>query len=86
MAPLVYLLCFVASACCSWLLVRAYLRSRTGVLLWTAIAFVVLALNNFIVVVDLVLTPAALDLRALRYATSLVGIGTLLYGFIWELD
>ncbi|HWC91933.1 MAG TPA: DUF5985 family protein [Pseudolabrys sp.] len=85
MATAVYLLCFVTSTCCAWLLVRSYLRTRTALLLWTAICFVLLALNNFLVVADLVFLPA-LDLRVERLALNLIAVATLLYGFIWELD
>ena len=65
MATAVYILCFATSAACGWLLVRSYLRTRTALLLWTAICFVLLALNNFLVVADLVLLPAV-DLRVER--------------------
>jgi hypothetical protein len=86
MATAVYILCFLSSAVCGWLLVRSYLRTRTALLLWTAICFVLLAVNNFLVVVDLVFLPDSIDLRPLRVAATLVALGTLLYGFIWELD
>jgi len=85
MATAVYFLCFLTSATCGWLLVRSYLRTRTALLLWTAICFVLLAINNFLVVADLVFLPD-MDLRSVRVATALVALGTLLYGFIWELD
>jgi hypothetical protein len=86
MATAVYILCFLTSAACGWLLVRSYLHTRTALLLWTAICFVLLAVNNFLVVVDLVFLPGAIDLRPMRFAVTLVALGTLLYGFIWELD
>jgi len=86
MATAVYILCFLTSAVCGWLLVRSYLRTRTALLLWTAICFVLLAVNNFLVVVDLVFLPEAIDLRPMRFAATLVALATLLYGFIWELD
>jgi hypothetical protein len=86
MATAVYILCFATSAVCGWLLVRSYLRTRTALLLWTAICFVLLAVNNFLVVVDLVFLPDAIDLRPMRFAATLVALATLLYGFIWELD
>jgi hypothetical protein len=86
MATAVYILCFLTSAVCGWLLVRSYLRTRTALLLWTAICFVLLAVNNFLVVVDLVFLPDAIDLRPMRFAATLVALATLLYGFIWELD
>ena len=52
-AQLVYILCFLTSALCAALLIRGYVRSRTRILLWSAICFVFLALNNLLAVVDL---------------------------------
>ena len=86
LATSVYLLCFATSAACGALLVRSYLRNRTPLLLWTAACFVLLAVTNFLVVVDLVFLPGDIDLRVARYMTGLTAIATLLYGFIWELD
>ena len=82
---IVYFLCFAASAGCAWLLVRSYFRTRTALLLWTAACFVLLGLNNFLVVIDLVFLPD-LDLRFARLAVTVAALATLLYGFIWELD
>jgi hypothetical protein len=84
-APTVYLLCLLTSAACGFLLVRAYLRNRSRLLLWSAICFVLLAVNNLLVVFDLLLLPA-IDLSAPRLLSSLAAIVTLLYGFIWEVD
>ncbi|HEY3777544.1 MAG TPA: DUF5985 family protein [Rhizomicrobium sp.] len=80
----VYLLCFVTSAFCGGLLVRSWLRSQAQLLLWSALCFVMLALNNLLVVIDLVLLPAV-DLSVYRDLTALVGLAFLLYGFIWEM-
>lgn len=85
-ATSVYLLCLATSAGCGFLLVRSYFRTRTALLLWTAICFVLLAVTNLLVVVDLVFLPDDVDLRLLRYATSLIAVATLIYGFIWEID
>lgn len=85
-ATIVYILCFAASAGCGWLLVRSYLRTRTALLLWTAACFVLLAVNNFILVIDLGLLPDSIDLQYLRLGASFAAVTTLLYGFIWELD
>jgi uncharacterized membrane protein len=85
MAALVYFLCFATSALCAWLLVRSYLRNRSALLLWSAACFVLLALNNFFVVLDLVMLPQ-IDLTLVRHAVLLAAIATLLYGFIWELE
>jgi hypothetical protein len=85
-ATIVYFLCFVASAGCGALLVRSYTRARTALLLWTAACFVLLALNSFLVIVDLVFLPAEVDLQIPRLAVTLIAVATLLYGFIWEID
>ena len=85
-ATVVYLLCFATSVGCALLLVRSYLRMRTALLLWTAICFVLLGLNNLLVVADLVFLPDAIDLRPARLAAAIAALSTLLYGFIWELD
>jgi hypothetical protein len=84
-ATVVYCLCFATSAGCGWLLVRSYIRTRTALLLWTAVCFVLLAANNFLVVMDLVFLPNV-DLRFARLAVNAAALATLLYGFIWELD
>lgn len=85
-APVVYFLCFLASACCGWLLVRSYFNNKTKLLLWSAACFVLLALNNFVLFIDLVLLPKTIDLAVLRGLLSLSAVSTLLYGFIWEVD
>lgn len=85
-ATIVYFLCFAASAACGGLLVRAYLRSPTALLLWTAACFVLLALSNFLVIVDLVFLPDGIDLQILRLTVTLIAVATLVYGFVWEID
>jgi hypothetical protein len=84
-ATTVYLLCFFTSAGCGLLLVRSYMRNRTALLLWTAACFVLLALNNFFVVIDLIFLTDV-DLALVRNAFALAAAATLVYGFIWELD
>jgi hypothetical protein len=81
----VYILCLCTSAACGGLLVRSYLKSRTALLLWAAIAFVLLAVNNLLVVVDILLLPSV-DLSPLRKVALLIAVATLLFGFIWEVD
>jgi uncharacterized membrane protein len=85
LAPAVYLLCFLTSAVCGWLLVRSFMRNRTRLLLWSAACFVLLAVNNLLVVIDLILLPST-DLNPFRLATGLAAVSTLLFGFVWELD
>lgn len=85
LATMVYALCFLTSAVCSFLLVRSFLRNRTRLLLWSAACFVLLAVSNLLIVVDLVLLPTV-DLSPLRLAASFAAISTLLFGFVWEVD
>ena len=79
----VYLLCFLTSAGCAGLLMRSYGRTRTRLLLWSAICFICLALNNLLLVIDLLLLPAW-DFRLLRQGFLLLAVGVLLFGFIWD--
>jgi hypothetical protein len=83
---LIYFLCLLASAVCAALLVRGYRRSRTKLLLFSALCFVFLALNNLLLVIDLLVFPTSIDLTAMRLVAVLAGLLTLLYGFIWEVD
>jgi hypothetical protein len=80
----IYLLCVVTSALCAGLLLRAYWKARTKLLVWSALCFAMLAVNNLIVAIDAVLLPD-IDLNPLRLGTSLLAVGALLYGFIWEM-
>jgi hypothetical protein len=84
--PAVYLLCLATSVMCLVLLARSYLRSRMRLLLWSSLCFVFLALNNLLLFIDVVVFPVEIDLIPLRQLTALIGVGTLLYGFIWETD
>ncbi|HEX3699945.1 MAG TPA: DUF5985 family protein [Phenylobacterium sp.] len=81
----VYLLCLLTSGVCAVLLLRAYQRDRSRLLLWTAISFVFLALNNLALVADEVVFPAT-DLLLIRQITTFLALGVLLYGFIWEIE
>lgn len=79
----VYALCAVTSLVCAGLLLRAYWRTRTRLLLWSSISFVGLAANNVLLFVDLILVPSV-DLSILRAATALSAVVVLLFGLIWE--
>ena len=85
MATAVYVLCAVAAFACAWLLGRSYARSRVRLLLWSAICFAGLALNNVILFVDKVIAPDV-DLSAWRLVPAAAGLAALVYGLIWEAD
>jgi hypothetical protein len=84
--PFVFFLCALTSFVCMWLLVRGWRRTGTNLLLWSALCFVGLALNNLLVFLDLVVFPVEIDLLWYRNAAALVAIAVLLWGFIWEAD
>jgi hypothetical protein len=85
MATAVYVLCALTSTACALLLARSYRRTRTRLLLWSALCFTFLALNNILLFVDLAIWTSR-DLRVIRIATALVGVSVLLYGFIFDAD
>jgi hypothetical protein len=81
----VFILCLATSAACAVFLLRSYSKGRAKLLLWSAICFVFLALNNLLVVLDLLVLPEV-DLLAMRHLAALAGICALLFGFIWEAE
>lgn len=83
MAEAVYLLCAVTSSLCALLLLRAYARTGTRLLMWSGLCFLGLALNNALLVVDLIIVPDA-DLSTWRLVPAVLGVALLLYGLIWE--
>lgn len=83
MATSVYALCMVTSAFCAALLFREYRRTSVRLLLWSSLSFVVWALNNAFVFMDLVVFPNV-DFSVTRTATSLVAVTLMLYGLVWD--
>ena len=81
----VYLLCFATSSACAILLARNYRRTRARLLLWSALCFLFLALNNLVVIVDLLMVPGV-DLQIPRLLLSLSAVSLLLFGCIWGLE
>ncbi len=81
---ILFLLALLTSLACTVLLYRSFRQTRLKILLWSALCFVCLTINNLLLFIDLVLLPASIDLRGLRHAAALVGMLFLLYGFIHE--
>jgi hypothetical protein len=79
---IVYALCALTSVACAFLLLRAYRRRRTRLLVWSSAAFVGLALNNLLLFVDLVLTSDTVDLALPRAGCALASVMVLLYGLV----
>jgi hypothetical protein len=79
MAIAVYVLCALTSLACAVLLFRGYMRSKVLLLMWTALCFCGLAVNNAILLVDVI---AGIDLAIWRKLPTLVGLLLLLHGLI----
>jgi Family of unknown function (DUF5985) len=79
----IYMLCVITSLLCAWLLARAYLRAKTKLLVCSALCFALLAVNNLVLAVDVMLLPNV-DLSILQLLTSLAAVMVLLYAFVWE--
>jgi hypothetical protein len=80
---IIYALCAVTALACAGLLLRAYLHTKTRLLLWSSISFVGLAANNVLLFVDLIVVPS-LDMSVLRAGTALASVAILLFGLIWD--
>ena len=77
----VYVLCALTALGCALLLVRAWRRASTPLLLWCAAGFAALAAANVLLVVDLVIVPDV-DLRLVRNLTFLGGVAVILRGLL----
>jgi hypothetical protein len=82
---IVYALCFLTSAACALLLGRSYQLSGARLLLWSCACFVFLALNNLVLILDLVTWPD-MDLRLVRVSLSLAAVSSLIWGVLWEVE
>ena len=83
MAEAVYVLCAVTSVACVMLLLRSYRKQRTRLLLWSTLCFSGLAVNNVLMVVDLIIVPSS-DMSLFRTGSGFVAILLLLIGLTWE--
>lgn len=83
MGPTIYGLCALSATCCAWLLFRAYGASKARLLAWSGLCFGLLALNNIVLVVDLVVLPSV-NLLIVRNVCALLAIAAMLYGLICD--
>lgn len=82
---IVYVLCFLTSSACAWLLGRSYRNSRVRLLFWSSVCFAFLAANNLVLVLDLVIWPAPeVDLRLPRAVLALAAVASIIWGFVWD--
>jgi hypothetical protein len=83
MATAVYVLSALISLTCAVLLLRSYMQARTGLLLWAAVCFLGLTLNNTLLFVDKVVVTDV-DLSLWRTIPALAGMLALVFGLLWE--
>lgn len=81
----VYVLCFLTSGACAFLLIRNFRRTGARLLMWSGFCFGLLALNNVAVFLD-ALVIHDMDLALVRLGLSLAAVSVLLFGFIWDLN
>ena len=82
-AEIIYLLCAGTSLMAAFMLMRYYRVRRTPLLLWSCIGFAGLAVNNVLVVVDLMLVRDV-DLSLIRTLAGVSGMVALVYGLTKE--
>ena len=91
MAEAVYILCALTSIACAAMLFRGYTRSGARFLLWSALCFVGLTLNNVLLFIDKVVLPEETGFWGVGFATwraaaALAGLLLLVYGLIWDAE
>jgi hypothetical protein len=80
---LIYPMALLASIGCMLILFHAYLRSGRRLLLWSALCFIGLSLNNLLLYVDFAFLLQT-DIRVYRLCASLAGLLPLLGGIVWD--
>jgi hypothetical protein len=83
MPGLVYILCAATSLASAYLLWRAARGSASRLLLWSALCFLGMAVNNVLLFVSAV-TPPSIDLVPAANVAALLSILVLLVGLIWD--
>jgi hypothetical protein len=79
---IIFSLCGLTSVACAYLLFSSFRRTGSQLLLYSALCFSALFLANGMLIVDKVL--GIQDLVLWRNVAASIGMGCLLFGFIWE--
>ncbi len=82
MAPLIYTLCALTSLTCSVLLWRSHVATRSGLLFWSALCFLLLTGSNVLLVLDKIVLPDV-QLTLWRLGLALAAVVLLLFGLVW---
>lgn len=83
MAEAVYILSVLTCGVCTYLLARQYFKLRVRLLMWIALCFAGLTINNFLLIMDLLVVPET-DLSMLRLVVADVSVAILALGLVWE--
>ena len=83
MTELIYSLCALVAALCTFLLTRAWLASGYRLLLWTGLCFAGLTATNVLLFLDKIVFTTV-DLSLPRLMVTLASMGVLLYGLVWD--
>ena len=83
LAATVYLLGTLVTFLCAVLLLRAYLRARTRLLLWSGLCFAGLTVSNALLFLDLSVFPET-NLYMWRLGTAAGSMLLLVYGLVFE--
>jgi len=83
LAPVAYILCALTALICTVLLSRAYMRTGVRFLVWAALCFGALTIENVVLFLDREVIHN-MDLSPLRNGVALLGLLALLYGLIWD--
>jgi hypothetical protein len=83
MAVALYIVTIFVTLFCAVLLLRAWIRVRRGLLLWSGLCFVGLTLDSVLVLADMILFPS-IDLYQWRLGSVALSVSLLLFGMIWE--
>lgn len=73
----------VTTLLCAFLLLRAYFRVRSKLLLWSGICFAILTITTLFSIADLILFPS-IDFFTYRTGSAAAAILILVYGLVWE--
>jgi hydrogenase/urease accessory protein HupE len=82
-AKYVYLLCALTSLLATVLLWKNFRKTGVRLLFWSSICFLGFTVNNILLFVDVIMLPDV-DLAVARTLPAVLGLGALLFGFIWE--
>ena len=84
MGPVIYSLCALTSLTCLVLLWRSYRLTASRLLFWSALCFLLLTVNNVLLVLDKIVFPVEVDLSLWRLVAALAAVALLLFGLVWE--